>query len=84
MFHVTIRTLRNVGCRGCAVGKGLFPSCDDVCVERGPWGRRACKRVNRAVKENDVSRNRFVRKTQEARLVARVQPRMMKAAAVLG
>ena len=61
MFHVTIRTLRGVGCRGCAVGNGLFPSCDDVCVEWGPWGRRACKRVNSAVKEgNDVSRNRRV------------------------
>ena len=62
MFHVTIRTLRNVGCRGCAVGKELFPSCDDVCVEWGPCGRRACNRVNRAVKQrNDVSQQRLLR-----------------------
>jgi hypothetical protein len=59
MFHVTMRTLRNVGCRGCAVGEELFPSCEDGCAETGPWGRRACKRVNSAVNEgNGVSRNR--------------------------
>ena len=85
MFQVTIRTLRNVGCRGCVVGEELFPSCDDDCAETGPWGRRACKRVNRAVKEgNDVSRNRYGRTTQNARLVARVRLLMVMAAAVLG
>lgn len=84
MFHVTMRTLRNVGCRGCAAGEELFPSCEDDCVETGPWGRRACKRVNRAVNEgNVVSNNRCGRKTQKARLVARV-PLMVMAAVVLG
>ena len=65
MFHVTIRTLRNVGCRGCAVGKELFPSCDGVCAWRGPWGRRACKRWNRAV-SNEVSRHRLVRQDRDS------------------
>jgi hypothetical protein len=84
MFHVTMRTLRNVGCRGCAVGEELFPSCEDGCAETGPWGRRACKRVNSAVNEgNGVSRNRCGRKTQKARLVARVPPLMAMVAAVL-
>ena len=85
MFHVTMRTLRNVGCRSCAVGEEPLPSCEGDCVETGPWGRRACKRVNRAVKEgNDVSRNRYGRMTQKARLVVRVQPLMVTTAAVLG
>ena len=64
MFHVTTRTLRNVGC-----GSSRF------------WGRRARKRLNRAVK--DVSKN-CGRKAQKARLVARVGPQVVKAAAFLG
>lgn len=52
MFQVTTRILRNVGCRRGACGDdvddGVFPSVDK-CGERGPCGRRACKRVNRAV-----------------------------------
>ena len=67
------------------MGEELFPLCEDDCVEMGPWGRKVCKYVNRAVKEgNDVSRNCYGHTTQNVHLVMRVWPLMVMAAAVLG
>ena len=59
MFQVTIRTLRNVCCRGgdaCGsdVDAGLFPSVDRW-AESGPCGKSACRRVNRAVQSVTMS-----------------------------
>jgi len=64
MFQVTMRTLRNVGCRGDACGGDvddeLFPLSVERWAESELCGRRACSRVNRAVQSVTTSAKRLV------------------------